>query len=151
MLERASPTISETHRSPAALAAEVDHSPVFQFTLQEAPTDHSAPQGQKCLVDIGPLFVAHAQPPKLIQPSECPLHDPAPSPQSATVFCIALRKKRDNASVTQTLPDRLRVTTTSPNTQSGRCRGRPRFPCKLGTASTSASACWESLRFAPVR
>jgi hypothetical protein len=38
----------------------------------------------------------------------------------------------------------------SPNTQSGRWRGRPRSLCKDGMASTSARACCESLRLAPV-
>jgi hypothetical protein len=38
----------------------------------------------------------------------------------------------------------------SPITESGRFRGRPGSPCNSGIASTSASACCESLRFAPV-
>lgn len=41
-----------------------------------------------------------------------PLDDPAPSPQSATMFCVAPREKRDDASVTQTLPDRFGIITT---------------------------------------
>jgi hypothetical protein len=56
----------------------------------------------------------------------------------------------DDASVTQTLPDGLRVIATVAHTQSGRWRGRPRCPCNLGMASTSARACCESLRLAPV-
>jgi len=63
-------------------------------------------------VKVCPFFVAHAQSPKLIQPSERPLDDPAPLPQSATMFGVALRKKRDDASVTQTLPDRFGIITT---------------------------------------
>jgi hypothetical protein len=63
-------------------------------------------------MDLCPLLVAHAQSPELVQPSEGPFDDPAPSPQSAAMFGIALRKKRDDVSVTQTLPDRLRVITT---------------------------------------
>jgi len=63
-------------------------------------------------VNVHPLFVAHAQSPELVQPSEGPFDHPAPSPQSAAMFGIALRKKRVDASVTQTLPDRLRVITT---------------------------------------
>jgi hypothetical protein len=63
-------------------------------------------------VNVHPLFVAHAPSPELVQPSEGPFDHPTPSPQSAAMFRIALRKKRDDASVTQTLPDRLRVITT---------------------------------------
>jgi hypothetical protein len=80
--------------------------------LQIAPADQSTSQGEKGLVNVGPLFVAHAQSPELIQPGEGSLHHPAPSPQSAAMFGVALRKKRDDASVTQTLPDRLGVITT---------------------------------------
>jgi hypothetical protein len=52
-----------------------------------------------------PLFVAHPQSPELVQPSEGPLDHPSPSPQSAAMFRVALREKRDDASVTQTSPD----------------------------------------------
>ncbi len=60
---------------------------------------------------VWPFFVAHAQPPELVQPSERPFDHPSPSPQSAAVRCVALCKKRDDASFTQALPDRLRVIT----------------------------------------
>ena len=63
-------------------------------------------------MNVRPLFVAHAQAPELIQPSERPLHNPAPSAQSTAMFGVAFRKKRDNASVTQTLPDRFGIITT---------------------------------------
>jgi len=63
-------------------------------------------------VNVRPLFVSNPQPPELIQPSEGPFDHPAPSPQSAAMLGVALRKKRDDASVTQTLPDRLSVITT---------------------------------------
>ncbi len=62
-------------------------------------------------MNVCPLFVAHAQSPKLVEPGEGSFHHPAPSPQSATMFCIALRQKRDDASVTQTLPDRFGIVT----------------------------------------
>jgi hypothetical protein len=42
-------------------------------------------------VNVRPFFVAHAQSPELIQPSEGPLDYPAPSPQSAAIFGVALR------------------------------------------------------------
>ena len=63
-------------------------------------------------MNVRPLFVAHAQAPELIQPGEGSLHHPSPSAQSAAMFRVALRQKRDDASITQTLPDRLRVVTT---------------------------------------
>jgi len=64
------------------------------------------------LVNVCPLFVSNPQPPELIEPSEGPFDYPAPSPQSATVFGVALREPRDNAGGTQTLPDRLSVIAT---------------------------------------
>lgn len=60
---------------------------------------------------VRPFFVAHAQSPELIQPSEGPFYHPSPSAQPAAVFGVAHRKKRNDASVTQTLPDCLRVIT----------------------------------------
>jgi len=62
-------------------------------------------------MNVRPLFVAHAQPPELIQPREGPLDYPAPSAQPAAMFCVALRKKRDDVAATQTLPDGLGVIT----------------------------------------
>jgi len=60
-------------------------------------------------VNVCPFFVSNPQPPELIQPSEGPFDYPAPLPQSATMFGVPLREKRDDASATQTLPDRLGV------------------------------------------
>jgi hypothetical protein len=48
-------------------------------------------------VNISPFFAAHT---------------PAPSHQSVAVFGVALRKERDDVSVTPTLPDRLGIITT---------------------------------------
>src|SRR5438128_5315568 len=59
-----------------------------------------------------PLFVSNPQPPELIQPSEGPFDYPSPSPQPATMFGVALRKKRGDVADAQTSPDRLRVVTT---------------------------------------
>jgi hypothetical protein len=56
-------------------------------------------------VNVGTLFVPNAQAPEMIQPSEGPLHDPAPSPQSAAMLGIALGQLRQNMSVTQLLTD----------------------------------------------
>jgi hypothetical protein len=63
-------------------------------------------------MNVRPLLVANAQPPELIQPSERPFHDPPPSTQPAAVVGVALRKKRDDASVTQTMADRFGIVTT---------------------------------------
>jgi len=46
-----------------------------------------------------------------IQPSEGPFYYPSASAQSAAMSGVALRKKRDDVSATQTLPDRLSVIT----------------------------------------
>jgi len=72
---------------------------------QEAPADQSIPQQQERLVNVGPLFISNPQPPELIQPSEGPSDYPRQRPQSAAMFGVALRKERDDAAVTQTLPN----------------------------------------------
>ena len=45
-------------------------------------------------MDVGSFLVANAQSPKLVQPSERPLHDPAPSAQSTAMFGVALQTKK---------------------------------------------------------
>ena len=82
--------------------------------MQEIPADEGTSEGKKCLVDVGTLFVSDAQAAELVQPSERPLHDPAPSAQSATMFDVALGEPRHDVAGTQTLPDCLRVITTVP-------------------------------------
>jgi len=59
-----------------------------------------------------PAFVANAQPPELIQPSEGPLNYPSPLAQPAAMFSVALCEPRHDAAGTQTLPDCLSVITT---------------------------------------
>jgi hypothetical protein len=56
-------------------------------------------------MNVSSFLITDAQSTKLIEPSERPLDDPATSAQSAAMFGVALRKKRGDASVTQTLPD----------------------------------------------
>ena len=63
-------------------------------------------------MDVGPLFIAHAQAAKLIEPGEGWFHDLPPLAQSAAVFGVALRKKRDDVAGTQTLADCLSVIAT---------------------------------------
>ena len=101
-------------------------------------------------MDVGPLFVANTQPPDLIQAgdvrSTTQRHRPKPLPRS--VFRIASkgmmwRARRPWRIVSASYPR-------SPNTQSGRWRGRPRSPCRGGMASTSARACCEPFRLAAV-
>ena len=62
-------------------------------------------------MNVRSLFVANAQSPELVQPSEGPFDHPSPSSQSAAMFGVALREPRHNAAGTQTLPDCLRVIT----------------------------------------
>ena len=76
-------------------------------------------------MNVRPLLVANAQSPELIQPSERPFHYPSPSTESTAVFGVALRKKRDDASVTKTLPDRFGIVTTVTEQAVRRRRGRP--------------------------
>jgi hypothetical protein len=53
-------------------------------------------------MDVRPLLVAHPESPELVQG---PFHNPAPSPQSAAMFGVALREPGHNAASTQTLPN----------------------------------------------
>jgi hypothetical protein len=62
-------------------------------------------------MNVRPLLIANAQPTELIQPSERPFHHPSPSTQPAAVVGVAPRKKRDDASVTQTMADRFGIVT----------------------------------------
>ena len=63
-------------------------------------------------MDIGSLLVADAQSTELVEPGKAPLHDPAPSAQSAAVLGVTHREHRDNAALKQTLPDCLRIIAT---------------------------------------
>ena len=82
------------------------------FLRESVPAEESAGQGQKRLVYVCPFLIANSQAAELIQPSECPLHYPAPSPQPTAMFGVALRKKRHDMSAPQTLPNCLRVIAT---------------------------------------
>jgi hypothetical protein len=57
-------------------------------------------------MNVGSPLVTDAKAAELIEPGECSLHYPAPSPQSAAVLGVAHRQQRQDAAVAQTLPDR---------------------------------------------
>jgi hypothetical protein len=87
-------------------------------------------------MNVRPLLVANAQPSELIQPSECPFHYPPPSTQPGAVVGVALCKKRDDAPVTKTLPDRFGIVTTVRRTGSQDDGAAvPALRCKNGIAS----------------
>jgi len=44
-------------------------------------------------MNVGPFFVANAQPPEVIQPSEGQFYYPSASTQSTAIFGVALRKE----------------------------------------------------------
>ena len=83
--------------------------------LQEVPADQSASQRQECLVDVGSLFIAHAQAAKLIKPRKSPFNYPAMPTQDTAMFSVSLREQGPDPSNSQTLPDRFRVITTVAN------------------------------------
>src|ERR1035437_4773107 len=102
-------------------------------------------------MNVRPLFVANAQSSELIQPSERPLHDPAPSAHAPAMFGVSFRKRRDDASVTQTLPDRFGIITTVAQHAVRTMARTPRaHPARSERHQPSVSACCESLRLAPV-
>ena len=78
-----------------------------------------------------PQIRAHPSSRRTDSPSEVcsTTHRHRPSPLPCLV--LRFRKKRDDVSATQTLPDRLSVITSSPITQSGRWRGRPRIVARI--------------------
>jgi hypothetical protein len=63
-------------------------------------------------MDVCPLLIATSQSPKLVELSKASLHHPPPVPQSTAMIGISLREPRDNATATETAPDRLGVITT---------------------------------------
>jgi hypothetical protein len=63
-------------------------------------------------MNVGSFLITDAQSAKLIEPSERPLDDPAPSAQSAAVFGVAFGEPRHDVAHTQTLPDCFRIITT---------------------------------------
>jgi len=80
--------------------------------LQNLPAEESTRQGQKCFMDVSPLFIAHTQTAELIEPSEGSLHHPPPSAQSTAMFGVALGEPRHDTAGPQTAPNCLRVITT---------------------------------------
>jgi hypothetical protein len=62
-------------------------------------------------MNVGAFLITNAQSPKLIEPSEGPLHNPAPSTESTAMFGVALRKPRHDVAITQALPDFLGIIT----------------------------------------
>jgi hypothetical protein len=60
---------------------------------------------------VGAFLITNAQSPKLIEPSEGPLHDPAPSTEPPAMFSVALGKPRHDVGGTQALPDCLGIIT----------------------------------------
>lgn len=60
-------------------------------------------------MDLGPLFVPHAQATELVQPREGTFDYPAPSAQPAAILRIAHRQQRHNVPGTQRTTDFLRV------------------------------------------
>ena len=97
------------------------------------------------------FFVAHPQWSKLIQPGERPLDQPAPLPQSAAMFGVAPRKKRDDPSFTQTLPDRFGIITKVGKQAVGTMAVVRALPIEMGWYQQARGPACESLRLAHVR
>jgi hypothetical protein len=80
--------------------------------FESVPAEESAGQGQKRFVYVCPFLIANSQAAELVQPSERPLHYPAPSAQPAAMFGVTHREQRHDAAFTQTLADGLSVIAT---------------------------------------
>jgi hypothetical protein len=95
-------------------------------------------------------FIPHADATELIQSSEGAFHNPAPSPQPATMSGIAHCEQGKDVADTQGMADALRVVGPVSTMRSGRQRGRPRGPWSGVMASSNDKALLESWQFAPV-
>ncbi len=73
------------------------------------PADQRAPEGQKCLMDVGPLVVADAQAAKLIQSSKGALDDPPPPAQATPLRRATPLHERANPTRSQPAPNCLRI------------------------------------------
>ena len=60
-------------------------------------------------MDVGSPFIPHADATEMIQPSEGAFHNPAPSPQPATMSGIAHCEQGQDVADTQGMADALRV------------------------------------------
>jgi len=60
-------------------------------------------------VHIGSFLIPHAKTAELIQPCEAAFHDPAPSPQPATMFRIAHCEPRQDLALAQGTPNALGI------------------------------------------
>jgi len=73
--------------------------------------DDSAGQFEQSLVDVGTFFVTHAQAPKVMEPGECALDDPAGLAQSAAVGHTSLGQQRLDPTPLQLIAMGLRIVT----------------------------------------
>ena len=69
------------------------------------PADQRAPERKERFVDIGPLVIADAQAPELIQPGKRALNDPPPPTQATAMLRTAHGQQRKNVARSQTSPD----------------------------------------------
>src|SRR6266852_8508452 len=76
---------------------------------QELPADQRTAEGEKRLVDVGPLVVTHAEAAKLIQPGKRTLDHPPPPAQAAAVHRATPRDERANPTRAQPAPNGLCV------------------------------------------
>ena len=72
------------------MTGEANFQPATQSTRRKRQQIRAHPRDRNASVNVRPPFVANAQPPELIQPSEGPFYYPSASAQSAAMFGIAL-------------------------------------------------------------
>ena len=58
-------------------------------------------------MDVGAAFVANSETPELVQPADCPLHDPAGDTQAAAVLSVPLGNHRFDTPLTKLFPVRI--------------------------------------------
>jgi len=74
--------------------------------------NQDAPDFEERIVNVGPLFVAYAQPTELVQPAYGPLDDPSMHPEPASMLAVATGNPRFDAYVAQRVTVGLRIVRT---------------------------------------
>ena len=81
---------------------------------QRLPANQRAPEGEECLVDVGPLVIPHAQAAKLTEPGKRALHDPPPPAQATPVLGAAHGQQGHDVASSKATPNGSRVVAAIP-------------------------------------
>ena len=106
-----------------------------QRPAQRLPANQRAPEREERLVDVGPPVIPHAQPAKLTEPGECPLHDPPPPAQPTPVGGATHGQQGHDVTSPETAPNGGRIVAAVPEHT---VRPPPRSPRGEGFPAAAA-------------